>query len=306
MSLASHDIPELPASRALALADCMWLSERLRAAALPTSEMTFTNLFVWAGTHPVMLARIGETLLFWRGSRERGYLLAPVGTPLDRDGVARAFEWSAALGGAPRFARLPEASAKALVEADPSLAMREERDHADYVYRREDLALLAGRKYDGKRNLIKKFQKSVAAEFAPLNDALVERCRQMQTEWCETRQCSEHPDLDAEDDAVRRALEYWAHLPLLGGALLVGEERRVAGFIIAERLTADTAVMHFEKGTTLYPGVYQAVSQAFCERMLGAFEYVNREQDLGVEGLRKAKLSYHPHHFVPKFTVGKK
>jgi hypothetical protein len=101
-----------------------------------------------------------------------------------------------------------------------------------------------------------------------------------------------------------RSLELWGQLPLIGGAFIVHTPaRRIAAFAVAERLTPDTAVIHFEKGSTLYPGVYQAINQAICREALAQFEFVNREQDLGVEGLRKAKQSYYPAFLIEKFEV---
>ncbi|NLH51148.1 MAG: DUF2156 domain-containing protein [Myxococcales bacterium] len=297
-------VPELPACRPLALADQPFLAARFATEPSGTSEMTFTNLFAWSGSHPVFLARWRNTLLLWRGPRERGYLLPPYGEPLDRIGIRAVLAWAAAMGGAPRFARLPASAAHRLHAVDPELSLVADRDQADYVYLREELATLSGRKFDGKRNLIKKFEKSVAAVYQPLDADLVAFCLEMQKDWCEVRECSEHPDLDAENEAVCRALEYWDRLPLFGGALLTADgPRRILAFTVAERLTADTAVIHFEKGTTQYPGVYQALNRLFCEKALAAMTFVNREQDLGLPGLRQAKESYHPHHLVEKFIL---
>jgi hypothetical protein len=298
------EIPELPNRRLLEMADRELLTAILAADPPGSSEMTFTNLFAWGGAHPVYLARLKNTLLLWRGPRERGYLLPPLGEPLDRPGIRAALGWAASFGGKARFARVPEKTAHLLKDAAPELSMIADRDQADYVYLREDLATLTGRQYDGKRNLIKKFEKTIAATFEPLRGELVAICLNLQKDWCEVHACSEHPDLDAENEAVYRALEYWDHLPLIGGALVTADgARRVIAFTVAERLTADTAVVHFEKGTTQYSGAYQAINQLFCQKALSPFLFVNREQDLGVEGLRKAKESYHPHHLVEKYEL---
>ena len=88
---------------------------------------------------------------------------------------------------------------------------------------------------------------------------------------------------------------------LIGAALVEGE--RVLGFTVAETLFDNTAVVHFEKANAGIPGVYQALNQMFCREYLGDYDFVNREQDLGIEGLRKAKLSYYPDHLIKKYTV---
>ncbi len=299
-----RQLPELPNSRPLTLADKDWLAPWLAAEPPGVSEMTFTNLLTWSDSHPVELARLDETLLLWRGPGGNGGLLPPLGAALDAAGIRRALAWAAAQGGPARFFRVGAATAGALTAADPSLTVAPTPEHADYVYRREDLAALAGRRFDGKRNLIKKFHKTVEAVYQPLDAALAAECLRLQADWCEARGCSEHPDLDAEDRAVVRSLESWGELPLIGGAFIVNTPaRRIAAFAVAERLTPDTAVIHFEKGSTLYPGVYQAINQAICREALAQFEFVNREQDLGVEGLRKAKQSYYPAFLIEKFEV---
>jgi uncharacterized protein len=296
-------LPEAPASRPLVFEDQAMVDAMLSEFAPGTSEMTFTNLLTWKSTHPVELARHGQTLILWRGPAENGLLLPPLGPVLDRDGVRAALALATAHGGPARFGRVPEPTAQMLVEADPTLEMFAEPDHADYVYRQEDLGKLAGRKFDGKRNLVSRFERAVQAEFRELTPDLVAECLEMQRHWCEEKGCSEHPDLDAEDQAVFRTLEMWDRLPVVGGALVLEETQRVIAFSVAECLTADTAVIHFEKGTTRYPGVYQMINKSLCERLLGGYAWINREQDLGVPGLRKAKQSYHPAHMVEKFTV---
>jgi len=262
--------------------------------------MTFTNLFAWSNTHPVFLSKVKNTLLFWRGPAEKGVLLMPIGD-LDKSGIETAFKWARNMGGPSEFGRLSFEAAIMLVTADPGLAMIEDRDNADYVYKAFDLSGLEGRKYDGKRNLIKKFASEVSAVYKLITLEMIPACLAMQDCWCEVRECSIHADLDAEDQAVKRIFEHWESLNVIGGALLA--EEKIIAFSVAEQLAPSVAVVHLEKADSKYPGVYQAINQQFATHALADFEFVNREQDLGVEGLRKAKLSYHPDHLVLKYTV---
>jgi len=265
-----------------------------------TSELTFTNLFAWSGTHQVHLARVDRTVLLWRGPDKKGVLLSPLG-PLEREGIASALAWAQSMGGPPEFGRLSEQDADRLIEADPGLSKFEDRDNADYVYRVRDLVELQGRAYDGKRNQIKKFNRAVEAAYVPIDRVIVQKCLAMQDCWCDARECSIHADLDAEDRAVKIMLNHYDELGLIGGALVAGEE--VVAFSLAEPLSPDTAVVHVEKADPGVPGAYQAINREFCANALAGFEFVNREQDLGVEGLRRAKMSYHPDHLVIKYTV---
>jgi len=296
-------IPNLPQSKELELSDRDALHRLLRGYGPTTSEMTFTNLFAWGRTNPVRVGRIDETVLFWRDAPEGGILLSPIGV-LDGAGVEQALAWSQSLGGRAEFGRINEAEVEMLLAASPDLRVAEDRDSFDYVYRAEDLRKLEGRRYAGKRNQIKKFRRMTEnPDFWAITDKLVPECMVMQDMWCDIKACEENPNLDAEDTAVKVVLEHWKDLDLIGGALFDGE--RMLGFSVAERLADDVAVIHFEKADGNIPGVYQALNQMFCEAMLSDFVWINREQDLGVEGLRQAKLSYQPAHLVKKYTVSK-
>jgi uncharacterized protein len=111
----------------------------------------------------------------------------------------------------------------------------------------------------------------------------------------------EHPALLSEDYAVREALTRFGELDFQGAAIVMAG--KVEAFSIGEALNEDTAVIHLEKANPDIPGLYAAINQLFCRHAWSHMKYVNREQDLGVEGLRKAKESYHPHHRVRKYNL---
>jgi len=295
-----RQIPELPGSRPLEIGDKPLLDWLLRLNPPLTSEMTFTNLFAWNRSYPIELGRIADTLLLWRGHEDKRILLPPLGY-LDSESVRRAFQWSCLHGCKPEFGRVAQSVVQMLKSADPNLEIIEDRDNADYVYLQQDLATLAGRRYSAKRNQIKKFRNAVQAQYRPIGPDLIPACLELQKQWCDERECAIHFDLNAEDQAINTVLENWEHLGVIGGALMHGP--RVIALAIAEPLSEGVAVIHHEKGDTKYPGVYQAINQMFSTEALQGFEYLNREQDMGHEGLRKAKMSYQPHHMVPKFTV---
>ena len=124
----------------------------------------------------------------------------------------------------------------------------------------------------------------------------------MQEDWCTWRDCESSEALSAENRAISKILDNWQTIyGLTGGALLVGQE--MVAYTIAEQLSKNTIVIHFEKGNPDYKGAYQAINQMFLEHNGQQFDFVNREQDLGNEGLRKSKLSYHPVDFVKKYRV---
>ncbi len=124
----------------------------------------------------------------------------------------------------------------------------------------------------------------------------------MQLEWCQWREAECDTTLKAENRAIARVVKDWDRLTnLLGGAVRV--DGRMIAYTVAEALDDSMLVIHFEKGHTGFKGVYQAINQMFLENQGRDFQYVNREQDLGDEGLRKAKLSYNPVGFQQKYEV---
>jgi hypothetical protein len=176
-----------------------------------------------------------------------------------------------------------------------------DRDDWDYVYLTSDLADLPGDKYHPKRNFIARCLSKHECEYSKIDSSIVRDCLQLQTEWCDLRTCKLVPGLEAEDRAIKAAFDNYEHLGIFGGAVYV--DRGLEAFTLAESLNNDTAVIHFEKANPEIEGLYQVINQWFCQNALRDFKFVNREQDLGIAGLRKAKLSYHPHHMVEKYIA---
>jgi hypothetical protein len=133
---------------------------------------------------------------------------------------------------------------------------------------------------------------------------LVECLLDMQDKWCQIKKCADTPDLLAEDYAIYEALTHFEELDYRGGAIQI--DSAIEAFSLGESLNADTAVIHFEKANPEIPGLYNAINQLFCSNEWSNITYINREQDLGVEGLRKAKESYNPHHMISKYTISPK
>jgi hypothetical protein len=120
----------------------------------------------------------------------------------------------------------------------------------------------------------------------------------MQTEWCNLKYCDAVPGLEAEFRAIKDTFLHYSDLNVFGGAVLIVGQ--VEAFSICEKLNCETAVIHFEKANPNITGLYQVINQWFCSEALQYYKYVNREQDLGILGLRRAKKSYHPTFFIKK------
>ena len=264
---------------------------RLRPLA---SEYTFTNLFAWAETSHYQLARFEDGLLIRKNLDGHVTFLQPL-MPGDPAGAVRA-----CLDAAGRIERVGE---DFLARLEPALqsAAREDRDDFDYVYSVPELIALHGPKYHDKKNLLHQLDKAADWQYRPMTLALIERSLPFQHHWCQERNCTENAGLLREHCATFRMLTNFTALGLRGGAIEI--DGRLAAITLGEPLNADTWVIHIEKAMGGLPGLYQAINREFLRDACAEYAYVNREQDLGIPGLRKAKTSYNPVRMVKKYTI---
>jgi hypothetical protein len=176
------------------------------------------------------------------------------------------------------------------------IEISEDRDNFDYIYLRTDLAELSGKKYHKKRNLVNQFmsaypdheEKILSGELLPAAMEVLERWREEKGE-------------DGDYTAAREALELSAELNMKGSVYYI--EGKPVGWCLGEALAGGRMFsVHFEKGLDEYKGIYQFINQSFASSLPAYFTWINREQDLGDEGLRQAKMTYRPSGFVRKYT----
>ncbi len=168
-----------------------------------------------------------------------------------------------------------------------------DRDIADYIYKVEKLADLKGKKLHGKRNHINRFLEQYPDyEFALIDDENRDACMMLAHKWHDSKEGISEEDKDYEERALDFALAHMEELGLTGGVLKAGGQ--VIAFTIGEPLTEDTFVVHFEKAYADIQGAYPMINREFVRNCMQGYTYVNREEDLGIPGLRKAKLSYEP------------
>ncbi len=238
------------------------------------------------------------------GRRNKGetYALQPMGPPVRLEVTRMLLKWLWEEKGE-ASACIERADQRLVSELEGAIDFHVEptRDQFDYVYRSEDLIKLAGRKYHAKRNHINKFRRSHPFTYVPFTNEHLEPCLELADSWCAWRRCEEDLNLVGEWDAVREALTHFEALQIVGGVILV--EDQVKAFALGELLNEEMATVHIEKADPEIPGLYAVINQQFCENCWPDVPFVNREQDLGEPGLRKAKLSYYPDHLEEKFQV---
>lgn len=255
------------------------------------SELTFTNIFCWAEVkHHLWCEQDSHLLVSYRKQDCALKFLPPVGPSPERI-------IQTSLPGLSHYAwtRLPEGLANRLTRDRRPVF---DRDNSDYVYALADLRELAGKRYDGKRNFIKRFQQ-YAPVIKPLTKSMTADCLRVQEAWLATQR--NNPSAVEESTALMKALQHFDALSMMGVAVFV--QGSLAGFAVGEPLSSTMFVEHFEKALPEYKGVYPYLLHAFARHIPPSFTELNREQDLGLPGLRKAKESWQPQRMIGKCSV---
>ena len=264
-----------------------------------SSDYSFINLWGWSDDHGLYWAW-SDDAVWIKQTIPNEALWAPVG-PWKEIDWSRCFDKY--FDESITFLRIPE-ELLLIWERDTKERIHREDERAqwDYIYDVKELIELKGNRFHKKKNLLNQFRKKYDFQFVPFDIEMIDMALAMQEDWCTWRDCESSEALSAENQVISRILDSWKKFEgLIGGAIIV--DQNMVAYTIAEPLSQDTVVIHFEKGNPDYKGAYQAINQMFLEHNSEQFNFVNREQDLGDEGLRKAKLSYNPTNFLKKYRV---
>lgn len=185
----------------------------------------------------------------------------------------------------------------------PEIKLEAHRDYFDYVYLAADLAELAGSDYRKVRNRLNKFKKNTKYNLETITNDNIENVISFLNRWCLWKDCESDPLLEAEKKAILFSISNFFKLGLSGLAININGE--IEAISVFEKINNNTAVVHYEKGSPDYDGIYKAINQETAKILQKDFRYINRESDMGMPGLRKAKISYRPHHMVEVFHVEK-
>ncbi len=295
--------PQFPNFKPIELEDRNFVHGVLWNYKPSVSEMTFSNLFIWRGHYGFQWSLYKDWLFIISKEGVNGmYALQPMGSVPRKEAAVVLLEWlrhTMKIEGS-RIERADERLVSELNDFQ-SFSVEPLRDHFDYVYRREDLVQLAGNKFRSKRNHINRLLRFHTCVYQPLQNHHIEDCLALQEKWCQMRRCEDDLSLLSEHEAIQEILTHYDALQVKGGVIVV--EGKVGAFTIGEQLNDDTAVIHIEKADPEIPDLYSFINQQFCEKAWQHVTYINREQDLGISGLREAKLSYYPDHFAEKFRI---
>lgn len=280
------------------ISDKEWVNKCLAHANSMNCEYTFGNLFIWATAYETEICRYKDFLICKWG-KETNYSV-PLGEGDFTDAVQQIIDYAESQGEKPVIYGVTEGYLGLLQEAFTGKFTYEFDDGLnDYIYLTEKMASLSGKKYHGKRNHITNFKKNNPDwSFEKITKDNIGECISLHSKWIEDKN-SDDEDYSFEFEAVLKAFEYFDELDLTGGLIRVGGE--VIAFTLGEpQMNGKCFVSHFEKAPADVVGAYAVINQEFTKNCLMQYEYVNREEDLGIEGLRKAKQSYHPEIWLKK------
>lgn len=270
------------------------------------SECNFTYMFMWRKSYGIVWTVVDDYLCLLGRHDGLIYALSPYG-------AADPARWAAVLDkmrawfegqNRPFIMRgLSREGLTLLEQARPGVfQVTPERNAFDYVYNARDLIELSGAKYRNKRNHLNQFRKYCPDyAYQPLTADLVPQCIACEEEWCRQRDCDHEPGLAVEREAIMELLTNFGRLDYQGGVIMIAG--KVVAFTLGERLNDDTAVIHVEKADPDIPGLYTAINQEFCRHAWQDMRFINREEDMGLPGLRKAKQSYHPVKMVERYQL---
>lgn len=278
------------------LKDKVWADELLKYSDYRGCEYTFGNNFIWECEYNIKICRYKD---FYLIKSDSGYFF-PAGKGNIKEAIDELKKHSENEGKRLYFSTMNK-NCKQWLEENycGEVEIKENRNSFDYIYDYYDLSTLAGKKLHSKRNHINRFKES-NWNYESINEENIKECLQMNDKWCEINNCWE--DNNSKDFcAVRKGLLNFFALGFKGGLLRV--DGKINAFTFGERLNSDTFVVHAEKAFTDIHGTYPAINYEFVNHECVGFNYINREDDMGLENLRKAKLSYKPVFLEEKYTA---
>jgi len=259
------------------------------------SEFTFSNLYAWRKIYAFSFSVLNGLLIISSEKENVKKFFTPVGKGDLKSAMEKIASDNKGI-----FIRVPE-EVKKFFDNDRHFVIAPDRANADYLYNVPDLIRLPGKKYDGKRGLIRRFKAEHAYEYMRIDAANASLCLDFEEYWCSLKNCERVEGLSNERRAIREMIKNYSLFRLSGGAIKT--EGAVHAICLAQGLNPDTLVVHVLKADPAISGLYQTMLQEFLAREALRSRYVNLEQDLGIAGLRQAKLSYHPCAMIDKYTL---
>jgi len=293
------------------------LEEYLNGFDYQTSGLSFSAMYMWRDINKFSWEIIGDYMCITGISHlelEDGIILPFMFPPLTRTGeydpvslretIHTAKERFEAKGHEFSIRLLPFHMINIIKTACPGeIRIIDDRPNYDYVYRTQDLIELKGREYHGKKNHLNYFHNNFDYEYVPLTSDMADDAMRFIDEFNARKEVPEHEMqmLEMEEEAMKDVFENIEKIGYMAGAIMI--DNKIEALAVGGVLNRRTITEHVEKANVNYRGLYQAINNEFCRAMASNVKYINREEDMGIPNLRKAKLSYKPCKLLEKYIV---
>ncbi len=269
---------------------------------LEHSDYIHSDMMSWSHYMDYLYAWMDDSILLITVMEGIKRIRPPIGD-LSREKFLKVMDMTGLKGLEPIVSMIGQRTYGWMKEEFPGLEYLPHRDFFEYVYSSSDLADLPGKRYLKIRNYLNKFRRENHYQVEQIDGGNIEEVKDFLRRWCMMKGCEEEPFLLSERQANMYSLEHMEELGVSGITIRVGE--RIEALSIFERMTDDTALVHFEKANFEILGSYQAINNETAMILKDRFKFINREADMGVAGLRKAKEKYGPHHMLKVFDATK-
>jgi len=290
-------IPDYPCFKAFDIEDISEITQVVISSHLRGSEFAPANFYIWQDFEVPLLTKINNNLCIMIRCRGQEYFLEPLGDNNLTETLDICLKQCGRLSWISESMTAKVDATRTKITSTPELF--------DYLYRRSDLAEMKGSRYDGKRNHIKRFKAAFPDwVYQPLTMDTKIQALSIFDFWSthKTDSVSSHYAVKVvQRMAIERAFSAFNKLKISGG--YVKSEGRMLGFIMGSRLNANTAVVHFHYGLPEALGIMPLLLQEAMRSTFSDYEFINLEQDIGIAGLRKSKLSYHPVDIINKYQI---
>lgn len=285
--------------------DGRWARPLLEARGYAACDYTFTNVYMWHRVYKTTIARFEDfAVTRGLGSPGQAHYLYPSGRGDVKRVLNAILEDAAALGRNPVLFPLSSEAMDELEALYPGQFYYENiRGETDYIYLSSDLADLPGRKYQKKRNHCSRFERLYDGQwqFSEITHESLDEVCAFNNRWCRLYDNRGIEGIEEEHRAIRLAFQHYDEMKLKGGALTVNGE--MAAFSFGSPVSGDMFVTHVEKALYDISGAYNIINREMARAFGRGYTYINRENDVGDEGLREAKMSYHPARLEEKHSA---
>jgi len=292
--------------KTVTLCDKPWVDEIVMSENSPSADYNFGNIYIWDKHYRQLIARHGDRMITKLRYDGKPAFAFPIGSG-DIRPVIEALKEFTEYRHYPLVIRGITEKHREMLESEypGCFEYTEDEDCADYIYRAERLATYSGKSLHSKKNHCNRFlAEHTDWDFVPLSRELIPGCLDMLDVWSEDNSGRLDSSIAYEHDAIIRAFAAFERLGLEGGVLRA--EGKIIGFTVGEMCSKDTFNVHFEKAEISIQGAYPMVCRELCRMLMEKHPelvYINREDDMGIESLRRSKLSYKPEYLLKKYTA---